>query len=168
MITHPVLLDDDALMAECEVARLRRGGPGGQHRNKVETAVRLCHEPTGVTAEANETRSQERNKHEAISRLRMLLALACRSDERPNPDLQAAWNSLRQGTRMPASANAKAGPSLVAHVFDSLDEFSFDLGQTADSLQVTSSQLVKFLRSNAQVWQTVNSARQKLGLPALR
>ena len=54
---HPARLPIDELLADCEERRLRRGGPGGQHRNKVETAVELTHRPTSVAAEANERRS---------------------------------------------------------------------------------------------------------------
>ena len=39
VMIHPAALPFDALLKECEVRRLRRSGPGGQHRNKVETAV---------------------------------------------------------------------------------------------------------------------------------
>ena len=40
-------LPDDALLAQCEVQAHRAGGPGGQHRNKAETAVRLWALPAG-------------------------------------------------------------------------------------------------------------------------
>ena len=39
---------DDALLAECRVETFRAGGPGGQHQNKTESAVRLTHLPTGM------------------------------------------------------------------------------------------------------------------------
>ena len=48
---HPASLDDDRLLAECDQSFLRRSGPGGQNRNKVETAVVLRHRPTGLIAE---------------------------------------------------------------------------------------------------------------------
>ena len=57
----------------------RRSGPGGQHRNKVSTAVVITHRPTGVRAEANERRSQAENHREAVRRLRVRLAVEVRS-----------------------------------------------------------------------------------------
>ncbi|GAY32092.1 hypothetical protein CUMW_287400, partial [Citrus unshiu] len=57
----------------------KSSGPGGQHRNKRESAVRLKHVPTGVIAHAAEDRSQHKNRASALSRLRTLLALNVRS-----------------------------------------------------------------------------------------
>ncbi len=76
--THPAALPDDALLAECDLGRGRASGPGGQHRNKVETAVTLTHRPTGVTAQASERRSQIENKRVALRRLRLKLATEVR------------------------------------------------------------------------------------------
>lgn len=48
-------LSDDDLMAQCDVDTFKSSGPGGQHRNKRESAVRLCHRPTGVMAQVSHT-----------------------------------------------------------------------------------------------------------------
>src|SRR5208337_1938875 len=75
---HPAAAGAEQLIAECDVRRLRRSGPGGQHRNKVETAVSLHHLPSGVRAEASERRSQAQNQAVALFRLRINLALEVR------------------------------------------------------------------------------------------
>jgi protein subunit release factor B len=64
------LLPDDALLGQCEVTVHRAGGPGGQHRNKVETAIRLLHLPSGVMAVAKDERSRTQNLRKALERLR--------------------------------------------------------------------------------------------------
>lgn len=63
-------MDLETLRKEVEIQTLRGSGPGGQHRNKVETAVRVIHIPTGLVAIASEHRSQLRNKELALTRLR--------------------------------------------------------------------------------------------------
>lgn len=66
-------LSDEALLAECAEAFFVASGPGGQHRNKTETGVRLTHGPTGLTVTATERRSQLQNRGAALERLRALL-----------------------------------------------------------------------------------------------
>lgn len=75
-------LPDAALLAECEETFFTGSGPGGQHRNKTESAVRLVHRATGTAVTATERRSQAQNRGAALARLReRLVALA----RRPKP-----------------------------------------------------------------------------------
>lgn len=67
-------LDDTALLSECEEEFFIAGGPGGQHRNKTESGVRLTHRPTELSVTATERRSQSQNRTEALHRLRRGLA----------------------------------------------------------------------------------------------
>lgn len=72
----PALTPDAAvrLLAECVVTTFRASGPGGQHRNRRESAVRLRHVPTGLVVIASERRSQHQNKAVALERLARRLA----------------------------------------------------------------------------------------------
>ena len=74
---------------------LRGSGPGGQHRNKVESGVRLFHPPSGITVTATERRNQWQNRELAFERL--IARLAARN-RRPKP---------RIPTRRPRSADRK-------------------------------------------------------------
>jgi protein subunit release factor B len=75
-------LPDAALLAECEETFFTAGGPGGQHRNKTESGVRLVHRPTGTAVTATERRSQAQNRGAALWRLRERLEVLGR---RPKP-----------------------------------------------------------------------------------
>jgi hypothetical protein len=72
-------LTDEQLLAECDVDTYRARGPGGQHRNKTESAVRLRHRPTGLVVIGEERRSQHENKANALRRLREAIALRVRT-----------------------------------------------------------------------------------------
>lgn len=71
----PILLpeSDAELLAQCDVETFRAGGKGGQHVNTTESAVRLRHRATGVTATSQAERSQHRNKTTALRSLRRKL-----------------------------------------------------------------------------------------------
>ena len=64
-----ILAADAVLLAACEVDRYRASGPGGQHRNKTESAVRLRHKLSGMTAIGEDSRSQAENKIHAHARV---------------------------------------------------------------------------------------------------
>jgi peptide chain release factor 2 len=61
---------DDDLLRECVVETFRSSGPGGQHVNKTESAVRLRHLPSGLVVTSQQHRSQHRNKADCLQKLR--------------------------------------------------------------------------------------------------
>jgi protein subunit release factor B len=83
---------DEELLRECEVETFRASGPGGQHVNKTESAVRLKHPPSGLVVTSREERSQHRNKAICLQKLREKIE---RLNHRP---------AKRVPTRVPPSA----------------------------------------------------------------
>lgn len=72
-MTPIYLTDRESLERDCDVEFFIASGPGGQHRNKVETGVRLVHRPTGITVTATERRSQHANREAAFERMQARL-----------------------------------------------------------------------------------------------
>src|SRR6266496_2248075 len=61
--------DRDSLERDSDLEFFIASGPGGQHRNKVETGVRLTHRPSGISVTATERRSQHANREVAFERM---------------------------------------------------------------------------------------------------
>ncbi|HEY4233528.1 MAG TPA: peptide chain release factor-like protein [Lacipirellulaceae bacterium] len=167
---HPASLSIVELLADCDIMRQRRGGPGGQHRNKVETAIVITHRPTGIRAEASERRSQAENQKEAIHRLRLRLATEIRSllpltadAVMPSP----LWQSRSSGGRLSVNPEHDDFPALLAEALDAVEAAEFDVGAAAKSLGITTSQLVRFLQDEPPAWTAVNAARRQRGLRPL-
>lgn len=165
---HPAAWPIEKLLAECQSRRQRRSGPGGQHRNKVETAWWICHAPTGVAAEASERRSQAENRRQALFRLRVNLALEIRrpipADYQPSP----LWQSRRQSGRMSVNPEHEDFPALLAEALDVLACSSAEPRLAAEKLGCTASQLVKFLKKEPRALALVNTWRKAAGLHPLQ
>lgn len=165
---HPAAWPVDRLLAQCETRRLRRGGPGGQHRNKVETAWWIRHVPTGIVAEANQRRSQAENRQEAVFRLRLKLALEVRQPIPPEYQPSALWKSRWQGGRLVINPHHKDFPALLAEALDVLAAMGADPKQAAEKLCCSPSQLIKFLKKEPMAFALLNRWRKIAGLHPLQ
>jgi hypothetical protein len=162
---HPACLSIDELLAHCDARHERRSGPGGQHRNKVATAVVLTHRPTGLKAEANERRCQADNQAEAVRRLRVRLAIEFRSPTRG--DTSALWRSRVSGGRLAINPAHDDFPALLAEALDALVAADYDLPPAAAELGITATQLARFLQREPLAWANVNEGRRQRGLRPL-
>lgn len=167
-----LLASDDALIAQCEVDRYRASGPGGQHRNKTESAVRLRHKLTGVTAIGEDSRSQAENKLHAVRRLRAALALEVREPVFldgyvPSPRLAAfvaaGTAPLGAKTRLTGEYWASIGELLDLVVANNLE-----IGTSAQRLGITTGALSKLLLHDEAVGRTLNDLRRAKGMRPLR
>jgi PAS domain-containing protein len=163
---HPAESEERRLLAECRVERTRRSGPGGQHRNKVETAVVITHTPTGVRGEASERRSQEENRRQALFRLRVNLALAVRTVRENAPG--ELWRSRIRGGRIEVNPAHDDFPALLAEALDVLVALDVDMSRAAGQLGCTTSQLIRFLKHEPRALQAVNEHRASRGLHPLK
>lgn len=174
---HPACGSPAELLADCQVTRGRRSGPGGQHRNKVETAIVIEHLASGIRGEATEKRSQAENQAVALQRLRVNLALGLRSQATPvespgaAPDVawhQPAWERHRVGRQLRINVDHPDFPTLLADALDLLADHSGDVAAVASLLRVSNSQLLKLLKRDYRALLLANRMRQSNGLPPLK
>jgi hypothetical protein len=167
-----LLAADPVLLRQCEVDTYRASGPGGQHRNKTESAVRLHHQPTGLMAHGDESRSQHENKAKALKRLREHLAFDLRE-----PLTLETWQPSPRLARMLAAGTAPLGEKTrqtveyllaMAELLDVTFACDGEVAATAGRLGLTSGATSKFLTHDDRVLRMVNRLRQQRGLKPLR
>ncbi|QQE13649.1 peptide chain release factor-like protein [Planctomycetota bacterium] len=177
---HPATIDPDALLKQCKIERTRASGPGGQHRNKVETAIRITHNPTNILAQASERRSQAENQKVALFRLRLNLAIDHRTtpditspppnqpDELPSYRSSSLWQSRCKSKRIACNPKHNDFPALLAEALDVLAPFEYNPGPAAKILNISTSQLIKFIKDAPRAFESVNRIRQQNNLHPLR
>ncbi|MCC7409125.1 MAG: peptide chain release factor-like protein [Phycisphaeraceae bacterium] len=160
---HPAGLEEGALLRQCVVTRGRKGGPGGQHRNKVETAVEILHKPTGMVGQASERRSQEENRRVALFRLRVRLAIEVRRVLPLEVGASAMWRARCVKGVVKINPEHAEFPAMLAEAMDHLATRKWEPGVAGRVLGCTGSQLVKLLRVEAGALERVNAERRKRG-----
>lgn len=126
----------------------------------------LVHSASGISAEANERRSQLENKQVALQRLRLELALAVRTPE-PSVLPSPLWQQRCSRGRLAIALEHPDFPCVLAELFDQLQVHDYALPPCAAYFDVSTSQLVKLLRKWPPALARVNSIRQARGLHKL-
>ncbi len=158
--------DDGHLLQQCRVDTYIASGPGGQHRNRTYSAVRLTHLPTGVTVTGEERRSQHENKNKALGRLRMALALQVRS---VNFMLHESVREIFSAD-VPVRINARNPlyPQVCAAVLDALFASRGSLSTAAQLLHLSTGQLVKAVGRDGDLLTAANRLRDHFDLKHIK
>ena len=148
-------MSDEELSALCKMQAFKSSGPGGQKVNKTSSAVRLIHNPTGIEVTSSESRSQHENRHYALKKMRMKIALEIRSAGEKGID------------NFEISVYNPKYPLFAALLMDSLDDYGFRISDCAQFLGLSTGQFVRLLEKDPEIWRKVNSERKTIGLKPL-
>lgn len=163
-------MTDAQFLRSCRTETFRGPGPGGQKRNKTSSAVRIVHEPTGLSAIATESRSQAENRAKALRRLRHVLAIEVRRAVDVEGFASPGWFALLVeqdvGLRIPRRAEMYL-PAL-ALVLDVLAACGWSVSAAAALLRLSTGNLAGFLSRDSKALAKVNQQRAQHGLRPLR
>jgi hypothetical protein len=162
------LLTTELLAQQCRVDAFRGSGPGGQHRNKTSSAIRITHTPTGIIATGMEMRSQMQNRNHALARLRRKLAIELRLPVDVQTFARPGWLD-----EIPGAIDLSIRPTndrfdeVLAIVLDVTESAGASVSEAARVLKVNTAALVAFLAAEPGVWQRIASMRKAAGLRPL-
>lgn len=172
---HPSLFAADQLFEQCDHRFQRRSGPGGQHRNKTSSGVFLLHEPTGVTAEATERRSQADNRTEAIMRLRLRMATDVRTTSIIDIDDSSMVQSIELDVRTRYHATSLRfrdtnpdRPSVLSLVINDLHAAGGQPSLVSKQWSTSTSAIVSLLRGHPPALAWINLVRRHHSRGALK
>jgi hypothetical protein len=172
-------LSDAALLAQCESHVYKSSGPGGQHRNKVSSAVRLHHCPTGISAHGDDSRSQHENRALAVQRLRLKIACLVRRPAdmaalRIPPVVAECIFTPRGPARSDAPKRLQVGRKdqrylpVAQFLLDVLGAAAGRLAEAAAALGIGSTNFVGVLQDDRHILQAAQEIRKAHGLGPLK
>jgi len=174
-----LLCDETALLKDCRVDTYKSPGPGGQRKNKVATAIRLVHEPSGISAQGRQTRSQQRNKTLALRNLRMHIACSCRQPQDLTqlalPDeiaecfpRSSPGQAQHVKRRLSLTSGNRSFWPVAAFVLDVFDAAEGQLSRASGALGISTANLAAFLRTHRHLLATAQAIRKAHGHTPLR
>jgi len=158
---------DETLLGDCEVHTYRASGPGGQKRNKTESAVRIVHRPTGISVIATESRSQHENRLRALRRLHEALALRVRHPVAGEGVPEAIAGAIRRDGRLKLGRRDARYLPAAAAVLDVLQAAAGSVSDAAARLRLTTGNLSSFLTGDDALMTEANRIRTSFGLRSL-
>lgn len=152
-----LLMIDSDLADLCRIEAFVGTGPGGQHRNRNYTAVRLrLKNMDFIVAEESSFRSQKQNLSSALNKIRLKIALCWRKDYPEN----TSYTHLNENNPLYALE--------FARLLDALLQSNLDHKKAAELTGLSASKLLKELSRNYEVWAEFQTARAELGLSELK
>ncbi len=157
-----LLLDEKLLVKQCRMDTYTASGPGGQKRNRTYSAVRIIHQETGLSAIAEESRSQTQNKQKALQRLKKIIALHIRAGpERTLQELNQDGQQLfLQEASVKINTRNPRYPLYCAVILDVVYRQDGKISEAAKQLGISTGKLNKFLSRDKDLLVAANRLRE--------
>ena len=148
--------EESEFLKYCLIDFYKARGPGGQKKNKTESAVRLTLKESQISATAAEDRQQSVNRTKAVKRLKLQIAF----EERLPPE---QWSG-----QLDMNPSNKNYPLFCAILIDHCVEQNWQISSVATHYGLSTGKLIKILATSDTLWQEVNRQRAKLGHKPLK
>jgi hypothetical protein len=163
-----LFLSDEKFLQLCRVDVFRGSGPGGQKRNKTSNSIRLTHVASGISVVAGEDRSQQVNKIHALRRLRLKLAMELREPIAASFEPPDWFLAMRHNGRIGASHRHPHYAAMAGLVLDLLTAMNGSPAKVGSMLGISTTEVIRFLSREPQLWAAANRIRAKIGLVFLK
>ena len=144
---------------ECKLLEFQAKSAGGQHVNRKYSAIRVIHNPTKYVSYSHSTRSQYKNKQDAVCKIKIKIALNIRIEDNDIINTSIKYNFLN-------NLNIKSqSPIWIAIILDLLAKYKYyDIKIVAKILGISTTRLLKLLYDNMAIWRFINQCRNNMGL----
>ena len=166
---YPFLtITDQQFLKQCALDAYTASGPGGQHRNRTYSAVRVTHKPTGLSVVAEESRSQHENRGRALRRLKVLLALRLRVGSEHGWNLPEELLPYFKPSVRRMNPKNERYPLFCAAMLDLLYRERGSLSQTAQVLGISTGQCGPLFVISKDLMAAANGIRVQFGLKPIK
>ncbi len=161
-------LNDATFLKQCRLEAYTASGPGGQKRNRTCSAVRLTHVLTGLSAVAEESRSQHENREHALRRLKILMALRLRAYPDKGWSLPEELLPYFKPAVIRMNPKNELYPLFCAAMLDLLYIQRGSISRTAQVLGITTGQCGPLFMISKDLMAEANRLRAQFGLKSLK
>jgi len=155
-------------MKQCVVDVYSASGPGGQKRNRTYSAVRITHQPTGLSTVAEESRSQHENRARACRRLKVVLALRMRAQAVGGWKVPQPLEPYFKPSVQRINPRNERYALFCAAMLDLLYQERGSLSETARVLGISTGQCGPLFMIAKDIMAEANSIRAAFGLRPLK